>query len=546
MSNIVLLTRLQITEMLGGLRASLEKRTGANGTLAATAILALLALGGLGYLGYIGYAFLGSPEKSKGIFDILFLGVGSLTFIFSLPMVLSSFFASSDINDLLPLPVSPLSVVFSKALGALTSSYLWTLVLIAGPMAGWGIASGAGLHYWIAYLFAVIFAPLMPTAYSGILSIVIASLFKRVRRKDAITTITTVLTLAFAILLNVAFTSVSKSDSSAATIVNSMAESMGGIVMAFPAYGFIIYAFEHVDPLGIALFAGISCATFALFVLVARVLYLRIVTSLSSTGGKTTAYNASEVTSSSSTLKSLLSCEVKKIMRNSSIMLNYVVYPAVITPVIFVVLSSSGGIGAFFSNNTVDMDLIAPLTMSILMLFTVVATTGNKLSITGISRDGSNWIHAKFLPIPTSTLILSKTLPAFALNAFITLFLFLYPGIQMLGAGLSIIILVSAIVTMLSYSWLSSCMGIHYDCSNPRVDWGNDGDVNIKVLGGGAGTFRCFLVGLPFFVSPLVSLFIKVPATTFMPIFAVVSVVLALALGNVLLKRAAHLLETWE
>lgn len=195
MSNVLLLTKLQVMQTIGGLRAKIEKRTGANGALAGTAIIAMIVLGGIGWLGWVAYGVLGGAGLQKNVFDILFLACGALTFIFSLPMVLSSFFGSSDIGDLLPLPVSPLAIVVSKALGALASSYLWTLVFVAAPLAGWGIAAGAGAHYWIAWLVAVFFAPLVPTAYSGTLAILVATVFKRMRRKDTITTITTVVSI---------------------------------------------------------------------------------------------------------------------------------------------------------------------------------------------------------------------------------------------------------------------------------------------------------------------------------------------------------------
>lgn len=181
MNSILLLTRMQLAQTFGGARAAIEKRTGANGAMAGTVLIALALFGGIGWLGYTAYGIVGSLGLATTVYNMLFLACGLLTFTFSLPTVLSSFFGSSDINDLLPLPVSPFAIVLSKALGVLTSSYLWTLLFIAAPLAGWGIAAGTSLRFWVVYVLAVIFAPMMPTAYAGTLSILIATVFKRVR-----------------------------------------------------------------------------------------------------------------------------------------------------------------------------------------------------------------------------------------------------------------------------------------------------------------------------------------------------------------------------
>ena len=184
MNSIFLLTRLQVMQSLGGLRATIEKRTGPQGAITGVMLIGAALVGFLGWGGFKVYELLGSsPALSATVYNLLFTVVGALTFVFSLPMVLSSFFGSSDINDLLSLPVSELSISLSKALGALAASYLWTLLLVAGPLAGWGIASGAGLHYWVMYLLALVFTPFMPTAYAGTLAIIVASLFKPITKR---------------------------------------------------------------------------------------------------------------------------------------------------------------------------------------------------------------------------------------------------------------------------------------------------------------------------------------------------------------------------
>ena len=550
MNSIVLLTRLQIAQTLGGVRAAIEKRTGANGAMAGTVIIGLMLFGGLGWLGYAAYGFVGTMGLATTLYDILFLGCGLLTFIFSLPNVLGSFFGSSDINDLLPLPVSPFAIVLSKALGVLSASYLWTFLFIAGPLAGWGIAAGVSMRYWVVYVLAVLLAPLMPTAYSGTLSIVIATVFKRVRRKDAITTLTTVLTLGVSVGLYFVVNGTNFKDGIAQAL-GSMSSTMGTVVNAFPAYGFAVYALVHPDPLGVWMFVLLSLASFAIFVVVARVLYMRIVTSLSSGAGKAEAYKGNVAQTKTPVFKALVIAEVHKVTRNSSVLLNYVVYPLIISPALFgFMLFNNSFSKVMESAGTIqEIDrMIAGFSLVVIMFMTTLCTCSNKIAATGVSREGSNWIYMKFIPVPIHTQILAKVATAYVINFLIVLVL-MSGGSYFLIAkiGISPLIAISGLVLMLGAAWLMVCVGAWTESRGPNVDWGNDGDVNVKTLKGGAAELRSILVGLVYTALPLlVSPLVKLDPIVFMPILAIVGVAAAVVLGRVLLANAAHNIEVFE
>ena len=86
--------------------------------MAGTAIISVAVLVGIAGLGYSAYGAIGAAGLDATVYDILFLACGGLTFVLSLPQVMGTFFGSSDINDLLPLPVSPFAIAFAKALSA--------------------------------------------------------------------------------------------------------------------------------------------------------------------------------------------------------------------------------------------------------------------------------------------------------------------------------------------------------------------------------------------------------------------------------------------
>ncbi len=554
MSSVLLLTKLQLQQTFGGIRGAIEKRTGANGAMAGTALIGAIIFFGVAWLGYMAFGIVGRMGMSKAIYNILFMACGSLTFVFSLPAILGSFFGSSDINDLLPLPVSPFSIVFAKALGALATAYLWTFVFIAAPLAGWGIAGtlagGLSFRFWVVYVLAVIFTPLMPVSYAGTLSIVIAALFKRVRRKDAITTITTVLTLGVSIAAFFISNQTRASDG-VAHMLGTMGNSIGSVVMAFPAYGFAVYALIYPDPLGSWLFVLLSLAAFAVFVLVARVLYMRIVTSLSSGAGRAEAYVGAGTQQQVPVFRALLQAEVRKIVRNSSILLYYVVYPLVICPVLFGVMLTTDSVSQMSSKLGTLGDpttMLAGFVLCFLMALVALSASSNKLAATAVSREGSNWTYLKYLPVPVVEQLRAKLVPAFAVNAILTLVVMIGGGFLLCSKmGINVLVVAGAVVLMLGGAWLMVCVGAWSESRNPNVNWGNDGDVNPKVLKGTGGELRSLLVGLayaalPLLVTPLVNL----DPIVFMPVLAVVGVVVAVVLGRMLVASAARNIQAFE
>lgn len=553
MNSILLLTRLQILQSLGALRAAIEKRTSARGAMAGTIVLGMLLFVAIAWFGYSAYGMVGVSEMSKTVYDLLFMTCGGLTFIFSLPTVLSSFFGSSDIDDLLPLPVSPFAIVLSKALSALSTAYLWTLICIAAPLAGWGVAgtmAGAlGLRFWVVYVLAVIVTPMMPVSYAGTISIVIAALFKRLRRKDAITTVATVLSLAASLGIFLFFNRMN-AGAGMAQALGSISESVGSVVMAFPAYGFAVYALVHPDPLGIGIFVLLSLLAFFVFVCVARVLYMRIVTSLSSGAGRVEAYSGSQTQQQSSILSTLLRTEFRKVTRNSSILLNYVVYPIVICPALYVAIFSTGSMTAVSDGLRKIEDVttnITGLALCFIMVLIAFSTGRNKLASTSVSREGSNWMYMKYIPVPIHEQILAKVILGYLVNVLVVLVFIGGSGFFLITGGVDALTFMSGGVLALGGTWLMTCVGAWNGSRNPNVGWGDDSDATPETLKGGGSEIRSVMVGLVYALLPLLaSPLVRLDPRIFMPVFAVIGVAVAVVLGRMLLSAATRNIESFE
>ena len=190
----------------------------------------------------------------------------------------------------------------------------------------------------------------------------------------------------------------------------------------------------------------------------------------------------------------------------------------------------------------------AGIGLTTFMLLAVVCVLSNKTAATCISREGSNWSHMKFIPVPMITQIRAKVLPGFAVNVvFAVLFMAVGGYFLVSSLGVDVSVAVFGGVLMLGATWLMTCVGAWSDCRSPHVDWGNDGDASARTLKAGAGVLRALVVGLvyaalPLLTSPLVGLDPRV----FMPVIAIVGIAAAVVLGNLLLNAAARAVEAFE
>ena len=549
MNSVLILTKVEILQAIGGARAMVEKRTGKSGAISGTLIIAIALLAGLGWFGFKAHELLGALGLDAMLFSTLLIACGCMTFIFSLPNILGSFFATSDATDLLPLPVTPLAIAISKALQALASSYVWTLAFVAGPLVGWGIGAGAGPAWWLALVLVVLLAPCTPVAYAGTISIVIASASKRLRNKDAITTLTTILTIAMSLA---AFFLVQRTNGQpgAAEMLTSVNAALEGALVVFPAFKLAVAALSG-DLVACALFCAASLATFVVFIVVVRFLYMRLVTQLTAGSGKAAAYTGEGGKAASSSFQALMSCEVKRIVRNTPILIYYVAYPLLITPILIAFVLMGNSTTSLLEKIPQINDatgIVAGFGLCVFIFLAVLSASSNRLAATLFSREGSNWFFMKYAPVPMGTQIRAKIVPAFVVNALITLVLMGFGAyVLVVGLHVSAIVYAEGVVLALAAAWLMVCMGAWNDSRRPNVAWGNDSELNPKTLKGGGGELRALVVGLAFSALPLVvSPLTGLDPNVFMPVVMVAGVACAIFCGRALLAAAARNLESFE
>ncbi|NLC04581.1 MAG: hypothetical protein GX787_09935 [Tissierellia bacterium] len=111
-----------------------------------------------------------SDIGQRSMFLLLgFLASAVLVFVFGLIYVMSKYYFSNDLEQLVPLPIKPSHILGSKFMVLMVSEYLTSLPIILPFVLIYGIKGGEGILYWLYALLLIIMVPVIPLVLSSIL-----------------------------------------------------------------------------------------------------------------------------------------------------------------------------------------------------------------------------------------------------------------------------------------------------------------------------------------------------------------------------------------
>lgn len=153
----------------------------------------------------------------SSLYDVFFqIGQGSyllnmgifasqmLVFVFGILYVMSKFYFSSDLNQLVPLPIKPSYIIGSKFVSLMVSELLTSLPIILPFVILYGIKGDGGILYWIYSVIMILILPLIPLVIASLLVMVFMKYTNIGGKKDLIRIVSAVVFIIFAIWLQVA------------------------------------------------------------------------------------------------------------------------------------------------------------------------------------------------------------------------------------------------------------------------------------------------------------------------------------------------------
>lgn len=400
------------------------------------------------------------------------------TFIFSFSVILNEFYFTSDIENLLPLPVRAYQIVGAKATVVFLAESIIQLLVIFFSVVGFFLALKLPLKNFLLGIVGMISLPIIPMIYCSIISLLIMSFTRLIKNKETIRKVG----LGFVLVILMLFV--------------YFLGALQGFDLELYIEGFVngnqkfLHVMRNIFP-SINLFIDTlvtgSVSSFLLYILVniifilvllglSEVCYFKGVIGLSSkdTISKKSSSDLLRNIKAQSSTKAYFEKEIRTLFRTPSYFLNCIlinfiwpIFVYVICKLKFPDLTFSKLKNLIIStdNNTLMIIFIFVLGVSILL------PAISSISSSSFSREGKSFYFMKYVPMDYSSQIYVKLFVSFII-AFIGTNVFSLIFYLVIGLKVSIIFLF-LIITFLAILFICS-LGVIIDSINPKLVWDDE------------------------------------------------------------------------
>lgn len=418
----------------------------------------------------------------------------TIVFVFGIFYVISTFYFSSDVEMLLPLPLKPRQIMGAKFLVVTIYEYFTTAVFFLPLWITYGISMGCGLLFYLYGLIVYLLMPVTPLAAASVIIMVVMRVTNLSKYKDTVKILGGMIGLFIGVGINIVMQNImgpmsqekvmeliQKGDNSLVILTSGIFPTARWGAQAMINYGKLSGLFN------ILVYAGFSILIYLIILWLGQLIFLRGVMGLSETGSKRSKSNSLELEKEAvkgSVIGTYALLEFKLLLRTPIYFINCVIinflWPVfLILPLIFQpaevnviqelskILSKPGMEGIILGGS-----FAAALFFS--------ATNGT--ASTSISREGQQLFVKKYLPVSYKQQLIAKILPGFILGyvsvlimVLLAVFMFKMP----IWLGLLILLV----------GWLPvlfTCLtGLLIDVYNPKLDWDSEQKAvkqNVNVL----------------------------------------------------------------
>lgn len=456
----------------------------------------------------------------SGIYDIynevgqssMFLLLGflvsqGLVFLLGLIYVMSKYYFSNDLAQLVPLPIKPSYIVGSKFIILMASEYLTSLPIILPFIFIYGIKGSEGFIYWIYSILLIAMIPVVPLVLSSILIMIFMKYTNIGRKKDLIRIIGAVIFIILIVYAQLGINSIAQNALMQGNdfLINLVKDSnllVKKLGLAFPPSMWATLSLSNYLNINgfmyLLLFIGVGVISFIAMIYLSESLFFDGLignVEVSASKGK----SAKKISIGDSTRKTkpyiaLAKKEIIMLFKTPIYLLNSV-GGVIFVPIILVLTTITSGdesMGSIvgFIENTPELIALAGIgfIVSLGMLNSVGSTT--------FSREGNNFWLQRTLPIKAKDQIIGRVLAALSIQI-LGLIAILGSLIFIVKLNIQTILLISVLGLLGSIPVTQ--LGMIIDITRPLLTWTNPQQAmkqNLNVLIGMAlGTLYIGSIG---------------------------------------------------
>ena len=483
MDKVIKLTKIFLKNSFSNMNARMGISSKSKAKFFVYALLILYFAGIIIFLGYNlldGLIQIHQETIFVGMILFLIFGLAVVQTIFSSINIL---YFTKDNEYLLPLPLKPYQIILARTNVMLIVEYAIIFLLGLIPLVMYGILTGAGVIYYIAMLFAIILLPILPVLLISIIVMIIMSFARLTKNRNRFQLIASLLVLAIILIFSTSMSGVKQNISNeemAQMLVqaNGMIDIVKGYI---PTVDYLIEAlttnslFTMIIEVLKAL--AITIIGFILYMLIAQKIYFKgLVGNLFGGGAKSTNKQINQNQYKNSKLyKSYVGKEFKSMIR-TPVFLMQCLLPAVLIPIVMIVVSFAGinseengfqELSQMLSSMQLNSFMVVCVILGIIQFFTMFIY----VSITAVSRDGENAVFMKYIPVSLYKQYIYKIIPNILMNI-ITIVVTLAIAQYIVHLPISTLILLFIVSTIIAV--LQSILMIIVDLKRPKLNWDSE------------------------------------------------------------------------
>lgn len=418
------------------------------------------------------------PIQQEGlVISLLFLALSTMIFFMAIFLVPAVYYFSKDSETLLALPLTPEAIVLSKFSLSMVYEFLTIFVISTPIIIGYISIMNPNVLFYLMLVVVLLTIAIVPLAFAGLIIMVIMAFVPFFKNRDFFNYASGFLALTFAIGLNYLMGGTATLDqNSLIQLLNNGNNSLLGIMkIAFPNVPFAISALVNSNILDFVIYLVITALVLVGFVFVSKLVYFKGVIGVNETSASRKnlnlkAYN--KITSSKGVIFSYFVKEMKLMIRTPVYLLNNISIVILIPAILLVTLVS--GVGAddevVMLINSIDWS-----SGSILLIITfagfvvgIMMSTMNLITVTSLSREGTNIYYMKLIPMSYVKQIQAKILSGVVVSMVGILFMLVPAWIFFkIQFHLIFFAFIASILGMIFINYL----GMIVDLIHPKLIW---------------------------------------------------------------------------
>jgi len=471
-----------------------------------------------------------------------------IIFFFGIAYIINTFYFSTDIENLLPLPLKPAEILGAKFATVLVYEYITEAVILIPVFAVYGVKNRESLLFYMFGILIFLILPVIPLVTASIIDMVIMRFTNLAKNKDAFRIFGGIFAMVIALTINIyaqRFAMNITDPNKVMELLNKGNNSLIEITSSFfPSTKIAVYCMINSSSLSgiyqLLIFIIITVFAFLIFIMLGKMLYFAGVIGISETASKRKVLSKRELgknTRMSPVVYSYTIKELKLLFRTPVYFLNCILmnflWPIFLMLPIIAQPKSANNLTSLIPY--IQNSSSGPMVISAALACGIFITASNMITSTSISREGKNLFFIKYIPVDYTKQMMGKVMSGMIMG--IMGMLMIIPiAIFMLKLKVYIVV-ISFIVSILGI-FFSALFGILIDVIMPKLNWDTEQKAVKQNFNGLISIFGSFgIAALIVFFSvkfPLDLIKIIIAVTI---IFGIIDFILYKILTNYCVKR---------